>query len=90
MIRIREGYSLRNVLDVYVVMNANRETYEPNRIMSLNGSGAYLWELLENGADAETLCVKLTEEYDVDTETAAADVQRFLGLLAAKGLTEEC
>lgn len=90
MIRIREGYSLRNVLDVYVVMNANRETYEPNRIMSLNGSGAYLWELLEKGADAETLCVKLTEEYDVDTETAAADVQRFLGLLAEKGLTEEC
>ena len=84
--KIRAGYSLRNVLDMYVVMGTGKDAYTPNRIMSVNETGAFLWNLLEKGADAALLVSRMTEEYDVSEETAANDVNAFLAQLRDKNL----
>ncbi len=86
--QIKPGYILRNVLDMYVVMGIGREAYQPNRIMSVNETGAFLWGLLEKGAEREELVAKMHSEYEVDPATAAADVDAFLAQLMDKGLVQ--
>ena len=87
--KIRSGYILRKVMDIYAVLGIGSETYEPNRIMSVNETGAFLWHLLEVGAEKEELVGRLTKEYDVGAETAAKDVDAFVTKLRETGLIEE-
>lgn len=87
--KIRPGYILRQVMDIYVVMGIGSEAYTPNQIMSLNETGAFLWGLLEKGAEKQELIDSLTKEYEVDAETAEKDVDIFMGQLRAKALIEE-
>ncbi len=87
--KIRSGFILRQVMDIYVVMGIGSEAYVPNQIMSVNEVGAFLWNILEKGAEKRELVDSLTKEYDVDEQTAAADVEKFLAQLREKALITE-
>ena len=87
--KIRSGYILRQVMDVYVVLGIGSEAYNPNQIMSVNETGAFLWGLLEKGAEEQELVEGLTKEYEVDVQTAEKDVDDFLARLREKALIEE-
>ncbi len=87
--RIRPGYVLRQVMDMYVVVGVGSETYRPNQIMSLNETGAALWRKLEQGADTQTLIRSLTEEFEVDPVTAGNDLNAFLTQLREHALIDE-
>ena len=89
MMKIRSGYMLRKVIDTYVIMGIGSDNYAPNRIMSLNETGAYLWGLLEKGSDKQALIDNLISEYEVDLTTAEKDVDVFLDQLRDKDLIEE-
>lgn len=80
---------LRQVLDTYLVMGVGSEAYVPNQIMSVNETGAFLWPLLEAGAEKQDLVNALLKEYDADAETAGRDVEAFLAQLREKALIEE-
>jgi hypothetical protein len=86
--KIKPGFMLRKVVEVYVIIGIGNEAYEPNEIMSVNETGAFLWELLEKGAEKQELVEAMTAEYDVDAATAEADVEVFLNELRAKALIE--
>ncbi|MBR4711197.1 MAG: PqqD family protein [Clostridia bacterium] len=85
---IRPGYMIRKVVDVHVIIGIGGEAYTPNEIMSLNETGAFLWRILEKGAERGELIDALTGEYDVDARRAAADVDAFLATLRAKALID--
>lgn len=86
--KIREGFILRQVLDIYAVIGVGSEAYMPNRIMSVNETGAFLWRMLENGAEKQELIDALLREYETDPQTAEKDVDAFLNELQDKGLVE--
>lgn len=86
--KIREGFILRQVLDIYAVIGVGSEAYMPNRIMSVNETGAFLWHMLENGAEKQELIDALLREYETDPQTAEKDVDAFLNELQDKGLVE--
>lgn len=87
--KIKPGYKLRHVLDTDVIMGIGSEAYQPNQIMSLNETGAFLWRLLEAGAEKQALADALLREYDTDAETAGKDVEAFLNQLRKKALIDE-
>ncbi len=87
--KIKPGYVLRKVVDVHVIIGIGDGAYAPDQIMSLNETGAFLWRILEDGADREKLVASLLSEYDVDEQTAAADVDAFLASLRDKALIVE-
>lgn len=87
--RIREGYILRQVMDIYAVIGVGSAAYVPNRIMSVNETGAFLWRMLENGAEKQELIDALLQEYETDLQTAERDVEIFLNELREKKLVEE-
>ncbi len=86
--KIKAGYMLRQVLDTHLVMGVGSEAYVPNQIMSLNETGAFLWTLLEAGAEKQNLVNALLKAYDTDEETAGRDVEAFLAQLREKALIE--
>lgn len=87
--KVKPGYMLRKVVEIYVIIGIGDEAYTPNEIMSLNETGAFLWRMLEKGAERGELVESLTKEYDVDGQTAAADVDSFLAQLREKELIAE-
>lgn len=87
--KIKPGYILREVMNVFVVLGIGSETYMPNQIMSLNETGAFLWNSLKSETTEEVLVEQMIREYEVDKETAAKDVDAFLSQLRENGLIEE-
>ena len=49
--------------------------------ITINDSGALLWDRLAQGATEADLVVALTEAFAVDPADARADVERFVGAL---------
>ena len=76
--KIKKDFILRKVADSYVVVPVGKMTLDFNGIINLNETGAFLFELLQEGAEKEDLLRKMLEEYDVTPEKAAADIDVIL------------
>ncbi len=77
--KIKKDFILRSkVADSYVVVPVGKLTLDFNGIINLNETGAFLFGLLQEGAEKEDLLRKMLEEYDVTPEKAAADIDVFL------------
>ena len=50
-------------------------------MLSLNETGAFLWNQLQTETDEETLALALTKEFSVDAETAKKDIREFVARL---------
>ena len=82
-------YTVRTILDEIVAVPLGSSSESFNGILSLNPVGQFLFELLSQERTEQELVQALTEEYEVDTATAAADVQEFLASLRQGGLLAE-
>ena len=58
-------------------------------MITINGTGEYLWELLETEQTVDTLVAALLERYEVGREQAKADVESFLEKLQSTGAVIE-
>ncbi|MGM9681505.1 MAG: PqqD family protein [Eubacteriales bacterium] len=58
-------------------------------LMALNESGVLLWQKLAKDCTEDDLVELLLSEYNVDRETAQADVRQFLTQLADVGILED-
>ena len=76
--KIKSDFILRKVADSYVVVPVGKLTLDFNGIINLNETGAFLFELLQKGAEREELIKKMLEEYEVSPEKAASDIDIFI------------
>ena len=77
--KIKNGFLLRKVSDVYVVVAVGDVSKDFNGIITLNSTGAFLWEKLAEGCEGkESLVNALLEEYDVEKAVAEKDVDAFI------------
>ena len=87
--KIKPGFMLREVAGCSVVVAVGAETLNFNGMINLNGSGTFLWKLLEKGASKEELLSSMLEEYDVDEDTAKRDISAFLNKMREAELLDE-
>ena len=80
--KIKEGFLLRQIAGQSVVLPTGSEL-DLNMMITLNETGAFLWEHLQEETDADALVAALLKEYDVDQTTAAAAVSAFVEKLKA-------
>lgn len=76
--KIKEDFLLRKVADSYVVVPVNSMTLDFNGIINLNETGAFLFDLLQKGAEKQELVDKMLEEYEVTREKAEKDIDTFM------------
>ncbi len=86
--KLREGFALRQVADTWVVMPLGEKSVDFNGMLTLNDTGAVLWQALEKGGDREALIGALLQEYDATREQVAPDVDAFLQKLQNAGCLE--
>ncbi len=86
--KIRNGFMLRKVGGQNVVVAVGAASRDFNGIIKLNETGAFLWELLKSERTPEELTEALLAEYDIDRETASADVETFVERLSRAELLD--
>lgn len=79
--KIKEGFLLREVAGKHVVVPVGSDL-DLNMMITLNGTGAFLWERLQQETDEDGLVSALLAEYDVDEATARRSVQNFVKKLS--------
>lgn len=78
-------FLLRDVAGTLVIVPVGAAVSGFPGMITMNATGAYLWELLENEQTVETLTDALLARYEVDREKAKADVEAFVNKLKPTG-----
>jgi Coenzyme PQQ synthesis protein D (PqqD) len=81
--RIPDDVLHRVVQTDTVILNAATNAY-----VSLNGSAGRIWELFGAGHTADEVQAMMVDEFDVETDVVAADVEATLQSLLQRGLLE--
>lgn len=87
--KIKEGFLLRTLGDSHVVVPVGQAAIDLRGMITLNGTGAFLWKALETAQTEQSLIEALTATYDVDADRAAQDVKAFADLLKTHDLIDE-
>ncbi len=82
--KIKEGFLLRQVAGQTVVLPTGGDL-DLNMMITLNGTGTFLWEQLQSETTEAELTAALLKEYDVDEETARKSVDVFVKKLRDNG-----
>ena len=82
--KLKEGFLLREVAGETVVIPAG-DSMNLNMMITLNGTGAFLWQQLEKEITEDELVSALLSEYDVDEKTARFHVAAFVKKLNDNG-----
>lgn len=82
--KLKDGFIMRQVAGKNVVLPCGDEL-DLNMMITLNDTGKFLWELLQEETDKDSLVSALLREYDVDADTAKASVEAFIGKLNDNG-----
>ena len=86
--KIREGFVVRKVAGVNVVISVESKADDSNHMIQLNDTGLLLWDRLVVGAEKEELVQLLLGEYDVTEDVARRDVDAFIELLQSADVFE--
>ena len=84
--RLKDGFVIRQIADAWVVVPIGSRVIDFNGLISLNETGAFIWNQLEKNATREGIISSLCEEYEVDNKTAEKDLGEFLDILKKKDL----
>jgi len=86
--KIKSGYMLREVVGHYVVIPIGARTVDFTGVITLNSTGAFLWESISGGITEDELEKKLIAVYGIDADTAHGDIRDFLNVLEDNDLLD--
>ena len=73
--KLNKDLVLREVGGEYMIVNPFSDTVDMTQVYSLNETAAWLWQQMEGKEfSVSDLVAVLREEYEVDEETATADL----------------
>lgn len=75
------GFLVREIVGETIAIPSGQAAHQVSGLVAFNGTGRYLFELLQTDQTEESLVSALMDTYDVDFATAQADVSEFLTLL---------
>ena len=86
--KIKEGFVVREVGGKTVAVATGALSCQFHGMITLNGTGKFLFEAMKEETDLPSLVKKLTAEYDVDEKTAENAVKAFVESLSKSGILE--
>lgn len=85
--KIKDGFVKKDVAGMHIVVSADSSS-DFDGIITLNDTGAFMFDLLIAGISKKELTDRLIDEYDVGYEIAEADTAAFIKKLDDAGLLE--
>lgn len=86
--KIKEGFLLKEVAGNNIIVPIGDNLVDFSAMITVNETGAFLWKMLEKGAELDELVTALTGEFDVGEEIAKGDITDFINVLKDKGILE--
>lgn len=81
MLKLDKEYVLRQIGDDYVIVPVGKAALGFNGMLTVNETGAFLWEELVKGTNKGELLRTLMDNYEVTQEEAEKDIDEFLDVL---------
>jgi myo-inositol-1-phosphate synthase len=88
-LKIKDGFILKEVAGSFIVVPVGDNLVDFSEMITLNETGAFLWEALQSKKTTEQLVDEMVGEYDVSKHIAKADVEDFIELLKREKLLED-
>jgi Coenzyme PQQ synthesis protein D (PqqD) len=89
LLRKADGFVSRSIGADMIIVPVRGGVGDLEAIFTLNPVASTVWELIDGATSMEGLAAAVSRQYEVDQDTAAADVEEFVALLAARGLVAE-
>ena len=83
------GFVVREIAGETIAIPAGAAARELSGLLALNGSGQFLFELLQTEQTEDSLVNAMLETYEIDEATARADVVEFVEILRNSGVLAE-
>ena len=87
--KLKTKYILRSVADKTVAIALEQGSEATDGVITLNETGAFIFSLINDGADFDTVAEKFFDEYDVTKEEAVKAVENFVEYLKNADLLED-
>lgn len=87
--KIKDGYMLRELDDMAIVVAVGKRAVEFNGMITLNSLGAFIWKCLCTDTTEDKILADILNEYDVDSDSARKDLSEFLKKIRDAGLIDE-
>lgn len=87
--KLNNEFVIKNVAGTNVAMPVGDSENQFNGVIKLNSVGEFIFKLLENETDIDSVVKALTENYDVSAETAKNSAEKFIDELRKSGLLSE-
>lgn len=84
--RVTKDMMLREIAGEYILIPVGEAAKKLYGIISLTESGKILWQMLEEECTEKEMVDALLEVYEVNEQTAEADVKKFLNKLKEENL----
>ena len=84
--KTKKGFMLRSVGGRHIVVAVGKASEEFNGLITLNDSGAFLWNEISKGCTYDELLQKMLDTYEVTEMTARAGLDQFLETARGAGL----
>ncbi len=88
--KIKRGFKLRTVGNEHIVTGEGLEQIDFNKLIALNSSATYLWQLVEDKEfEIQTLAELLTSKYNIPTKQALTDATDIANSWIEAGIVEK-
>lgn len=87
--KLKNQYVLRTVADKTVAIAVDQGGEKADGVITLNATGAFIFDLVNKGVSVEEIANKFFDEYEVSREEAEKAVAAFVENLKASGLAED-
>ncbi|MDD6275826.1 MAG: PqqD family protein [Clostridia bacterium] len=86
--KIKKEVVFRSVAGENMLIPVGETVGEYNGIFSMTEVGAEIWQAIENGSNEKQIVDLISSEYEIDSDTAKADVKSFIDKLCEFGIVE--
>lgn len=87
--KINKEMILREIAGENILVPGADTVLQLNGLFVVTDTGAFIWKLLPTVENEEEILQKILDEYEIDEETAKADISDFLNKLRGFGIIEE-
>lgn len=79
--KLKKEFLTRTIAGETILVPIGENNTAFNGLITMNEIGLFIWENIEQVADEDEMLTKILSEYDIDQQTASADLKAFLDTL---------
>ena len=89
IMRIADGFVLKTIADSYVVVPVGENLVDFSAMITINETGAFIWQQLEKGCEVNEIVSAMCAEFEIDADTAREDCLEFIKVLEENKVVEK-